>query len=217
MCGRYSVLTEDEIIEIRSIIQSISMQLVRDAIDPQPRASSIRAAATDIVAPTDSSPILSQEPDGIAFGNATFGFKKWEGKGVIINARAETVAEKGMFSRTLNGGRCVIPAGEYYEWQDIGKKKKNKYFIKDKNGLLLFFAGVYRDTSDGREFVIITKTAAEEIADVHDRMPVLLRINQIETWLNGSMPPEELLMSDVQVVAAQPNEEPLQAQQLSFL
>ena len=181
MCGRYSVLTEDEIIEVRKIIQEVSLSFVKDSMaNYTPPKGEIR--------PTDGAPVITKNNDGLWFESARFGFKKWDGKGVIINARSETVADKGMFAKT---GRCVVPASEYYEWRD-----KKKHFIKDGGGNLLFFAGLYRDGEDGREFVIITKEASGAAAEVHDRMPVVLHVGQLEGWLNGGITAEELAGMD---------------------
>jgi len=196
MCGRYSVLTEDEIIEVRSIIQEISLRLIRDDVENY----GIRPGE---VRPTDTAPIIAKELDGIAFENAKFGFKGFDGKGVIINARSETIKDKRMFKGLLDVGRCVVPASEYYEWKnqdaasdDIEKRprkpKKIKHFVKDTEDNLLFFAGLYRDSDEGREFVIITKEPCGEVVDLHDRMPVCLHVNQIEPWLDGTLTPEDI-------------------------
>jgi putative SOS response-associated peptidase YedK len=189
-------LTEDEIIEIRAIIQNISLRLLRDDI------GSFYTHKTEVY-PTDKAPVITKESDGIAFENAKFGFKKWDGKGVIINARSETIESKKMFSKLLTVGRCVVPANEYYEWQEQdhngtakGKAKKKKHYVKDKEGNLLFFAGLYKDGDDGREFVIITKDAIGDVAKIHDRMPVVLRADQIELWLNGNLSPSEITKMD---------------------
>jgi putative SOS response-associated peptidase YedK len=209
ICGRYSVLTEDEIIEVRSIIQEISMRLVKDDMDSYiPPPGEIR--------PTDKAPVITRNDDGIAFESAKFGFKGWDGKGVIINARSETIAEKGMFNKLLSTGRCVVPAGEYYEWREQAeadsysnkkkksKKKKIKHFITDREGNMLFFAGLYRDGDEGREFVIITKDASGAVAEVHDRMPVILRVNQLEAWLSGGLAPEDIITMDFDSAAVAP-------------
>lgn len=195
MCGRYSVLTEDEIIEVRSIIQEISLRLVRDNLENyEARPGEVR--------PTDIAPIISKGNDGIAFESARFGFKKWDGKGVIINARSETIKTTRTFSGLLDVGRCVVPASEYYEWKaqvgdDIGKKprtpKKVKHYVKDTEGNLLFFAGLYRDGDEGREFVIITKEPFGEVVALHNRMPVCLTVNQIELWLSGKLTPDDIV------------------------
>lgn len=211
MCGRYSVLTEDEIIEIRSILHDISLRLSRDDLENY-------EASPGEVRPTDKSPIIAMNSDGISFESAKFGFKKWDGKGVIINARSDTLQKpNNMFSKIKNIGRCVVPAKEYYEWKEQNgddnaklktKKKKIKHFIKDKAGNLLFFAGLYQDTHEGREFVIITKDAHGDVTDIHDRMPVILLVNQLEHWLNGELTPDDITKMDFNASVAPCDEEP---------
>ena len=198
MCGRYSVLTEQEIIKVREILHDISMQIVRDDLE-----NYLERAGE--VYPTNQSPIVAMNRDGLSFENAKFGFKRWDGKGVIINARSESLKTTRMFSGLLSVGRCVVPAKEYYEWKETAaddgakpkaKKKKIKHFIKDTEGNLLFFAGLYRDGEDGREFVIITKDAFGDVTEIHDRMPVILRADQLEAWLSGKLSPEEITRMD---------------------
>jgi putative SOS response-associated peptidase YedK len=56
--------------------------------------------------------------DGVALESVKWGFKKWNSPGVIINARAESIRTKSMFSKHLETGRCVVPAGEFFEWEN---------------------------------------------------------------------------------------------------
>jgi len=159
MCGRYAVLTENEISE---------------------------------VFPTNNAPVITDFKQGkMSFENLRWGFKRWDGSGVIINARSETIKTKSMFARLLEAGRCVVPANEYYEWKKQGRDKI-KHFIKDKEGNMLFMAGLYKEGSEGREFVIITKTAYGAAADIHSRMPVILKADQVEGWLNGALGSEDI-------------------------
>ncbi|MCL1883315.1 MAG: SOS response-associated peptidase [Defluviitaleaceae bacterium] len=192
MCGRYSPLSEDEIVEIREIIREVSLRLAHDDFEDYVRPDSE-------VFPTNHAPVLTKKTPGeVSFENLRWGFKKWDGKGVIINARAESLGTKNTFKGLLAAGRCVVPAREYYEWKQVGKDKA-KHFIKDKDGNLLFMAGLYRDGEDGREFVIITKGAYGEVVPIHDRMPVILRADQIEAWLSGELSPEEIANLDFNV------------------
>lgn len=191
MCGRYTVLTEDEIIEIREILKKLSIRIVRsDFDDYQENPSEIY--------PTAYAPVIVKSNDGIALESVKFGFKKWNSPGVIINARVETMRSKSTFSKHIETGRCVVPAGEFFEWEKLNKGKK-KHYAKDRSGNLLFMAGLYRDVIDSnepkgyiREFVIITKESTGEIARIHDRMPVILRVDQIEPWLTGLITPEDI-------------------------
>jgi putative SOS response-associated peptidase YedK len=184
MCGRYAVLTEDEIIEIRKILQDWALRIVKDDFTDYEKNH-------NEVFPTDHAPVITMGQEGVSFENLKWGFKKWSGKGVIINARVETVQTKSLFAPLLTVGRCLVPAGEYFEWEKVGRDKI-KHHIKDAGGNLLFMAGLYRETTDGREFVIITKDAEGEVADIHDRMPVLLRTDQMEAWLSGTLSPDEI-------------------------
>lgn len=197
MCGRYTVLTEDEIIKIREILREISLNLVRDEIG----TGGEEGAERKEVFPTNTSPVITRDKLGVNFENIKWGFKKWQQEGVIINARAETIREKSVFAKHLFTGRCVVPAGKFFEWEKI-EKGKRRYYAKDREGNLLFMAGLYRNVRDNesecgfsREFVIITKESVRDINRIHSRMPVLLRTDQIEPWLSGRLSPEDLVNS----------------------
>jgi putative SOS response-associated peptidase YedK len=195
VCGRYSVLTEEEIIEIREIIREWSLRIVRDDFTDCDRPHGE-------VRPTDGAPvILGQGKGEVSLESLRWGFRRYNGKGVIINARSETLTEKSIFSACLAMGRCVVPAGEYYEWERQNTAKR-KHFVKDREGNILFMAGLYRsapDLPEGREFVVITKEAFGEVAKIHDRMPVILTAAQIEPWLSGALTPEEIARMDFNV------------------
>ncbi len=154
MCGRYTALTENEIIEVREILKNMSLRIVRDEFSDDDEA--LRPG--DEVRPTERAPVLIKNSEGLSFESIKWGFKKWRGTGEIINARCETIKTAATFSGLIEAGRCVVPAGEFFEWERLGKEKR-KHFVKDKNGNILFMAGLYRNTEDGREFVIITKKA----------------------------------------------------------
>lgn len=207
MCGRYSVLTEDEIIEIREIIKELSLRIVKDEFEQYDKESGE-------ICPTDQAPVIIKDNDGVSFEGLKWGFKKWDGKGVIINARCETIKINNTFSKLIDAGRCVVPAGEFFEWEKVGKNKK-KHYVKDKDDNILFFAGLYRNTEDGREFVIITKEATGEMKKIHDRIPVILRVDQIESWLSGKLSPKDIekIEFDVTVTPCEVDDE---YQQLSF-
>jgi putative SOS response-associated peptidase YedK len=199
MCGRYSVLTEDEIIAIRQIIKEWSVRIVKDEFEEYDKPFGE-------VRPTDHAPVILNEGDGVSFENLRWGFKRWDGNGVIINARSESINAKSVFSRHLDTGRCVVPAGEYFEWEKLPQGKR-KYYIKDSEGHILFMAGLYRNTAQGREFVIITKDACGEAASIHDRMPVILRANQVEDWLSGRLSPDDIVGMDFNVAVNPCDEE----------
>ena len=111
----------------------------------------------------------------------------------MINARAETLAEKNAFRGAFAKRRCIIPADGFYEWAKIeGAKKKQPMFIHRADGDPLAFAGlweIWRGPDRDREEVvasctIVTCAANETMAPVHDRMPVLLPHRAWDEWLD---------------------------------
>ncbi len=109
----------------------------------------------------------------------------------LINARAETVAEKPSFQKSFRERRCLVPADGYYEWKREGARKQ-PYYIRLKNGRLFAFAGLWdRWTgADGQTIescAILTTTPNERLASIHDRMPVILQPGAYEPWLDPGL------------------------------
>ena len=115
----------------------------------------------------------------------------------MINARGETVATKNSFRSAFSRRRCIVAADGFYEWKRLpdefgnipAKPKKQPMFIHRADGDPLAFAGLFErwvDAEGLREIhtcTIITTTANEMMADIHDRMPVLLAPSDWEEWL----------------------------------
>ncbi len=126
---------------------------------------------------------------GIMWNLHAFAVPKWRGAGVIINTRAETAAEKPMFKGPLRSRRCVIPSTGFYEWAHAGgKQQKDKYLLTEPGKDMLYMAGMvdsFKDESGGRQdaFTILTTAANDSVAPLHDRMPVILRTDELEAWL----------------------------------
>lgn len=107
-----------------------------------------------------------------------------------INARAETVDEKPTFRNAFKSRRCLVPASGFYEWQK-GADRKGKiphYFTVREEDEPLAFAGLWeRWSKTGEEilsFTIVTTEANAFMRPVHDRMPVILRPEDWEEWLD---------------------------------
>ncbi len=114
----------------------------------------------------------------------------------FINARFETIAEKPSFSESFQRRRCLILADAFYEWQRSGKMAQ-PYVFQMKDELPFAFAGIW-DEWRGHEIsitscAIITTTANELLATIHDRMPVILRSQSYDAWLNGDSKPANLI------------------------
>lgn len=106
----------------------------------------------------------------------------------LINARAETAAEKPSFRAALRHRRCLIPADAYYEWTGP-KGDKQPHLVRRQDGRLFAFAGLAENWlgSDGSEIetaAILTVPAAGDIMQIHDRMPLVLEPEHFETWLD---------------------------------
>ncbi|MCX6650437.1 MAG: SOS response-associated peptidase [Methanomassiliicoccales archaeon] len=105
----------------------------------------------------------------------------------LINVRAESVLDKPMFKPLLSSQRCLVPATGFYEWSKLGTKKR-PFNFRLKGQDFFAMAGIYDVwRKDGKELItcsIITTQANEEVAKVHDRMPVILSRSSEESWLS---------------------------------
>jgi putative SOS response-associated peptidase YedK len=117
----------------------------------------------------------------------------------MINARAETLSLSNAFRAAFRRRRCIVPADGFFEWKGVpGQKKKQPMYIRRDDGEPMAFAGLWEvwhdpdavaaGTDDRGEALlsctIITTTANEKLADVHDRMPVILANDTWATWLD---------------------------------
>ena len=109
----------------------------------------------------------------------------------FINARSETLQSKASFNDSFQRRRCLIPADGFYEWKRQGKIKQPYYFqLKDESQFA--FAGIWdRWQKDGASVVscsIITTVPNELLAQIHNRMPVMLAADAQDKWLSDSGP-----------------------------
>ncbi len=109
-----------------------------------------------------------------------------------FNARVETVTEKPFFREPFKRRRCLIPASGYYEWQDTPGGKRPWYFTARDGSPALTIAGLWdrwRDKATGDTIPSCAMIICEPnkfVAEVHDRMPVLLAEKDFEPWLSGA-------------------------------
>jgi putative SOS response-associated peptidase YedK len=106
----------------------------------------------------------------------------------MINARAESLAQKPSFGRPLEKRRCVVPADGFYEWRKEPRGPKTPLFIRLKSGRTLAMAGLWDvwqspDGSELRSCTIITTAANELVEPIHDRMPAILPLDACARWL----------------------------------
>ncbi|WP_370159231.1 SOS response-associated peptidase [Limimaricola soesokkakensis] len=106
---------------------------------------------------------------------------------LLINARAETVAEKPAFRAAVRERRCLIPASGFYEWTVDEDGNKLPWFIHREDGDPLAFAGLWQGWErEGESFVtcaVVTTGATGRMRDIHSRMPVVLEPGDWPLWL----------------------------------
>ncbi|MBA3706498.1 MAG: SOS response-associated peptidase [Bacteroidetes bacterium] len=114
------------------------------------------------------------------------------------NARAETIATKPLFKNAFQKQRCIIPASGFYEWMLLkDNKHKQPYYISINDGLPISFAGIWESSTINGVTVescsIITTECNELMRPIHDRMPVMLPIESLDTWLKPEVLPNNIL------------------------
>ena len=167
MCGRYTFFTDKELQEVDEIIEQISNEI---------QLENMKAGE---IFPTNVAPVLLPQDDIVIPRLMVWGFPNFRNKGVIINARSETAGEKKLFASSLERRRCVIPSTGFYEWD--AEKKKFLFNMPDSG--MLYMAGLYNRFDGEDRFVILTTEANASMAEVHERMPVIVPKAGIRDWI----------------------------------
>ncbi|WP_018078806.1 SOS response-associated peptidase [Thiobacillus denitrificans] len=166
------------------------------------------------IPPGTDIPVIRQSPEGkwvlhlLRWGLVPHWVKDPSIGNKLNNARGETVAEKPSFRDAFKRRRCIIPADGFYEWKTEGRVKQ-PYYISLKSGEPLAMGGIWESwrRPDGeilRTACIITTGPNEVMTPIHDRMPVILRPEDWQAWLNA--PADE-----VQGMVGPYDAEPMQA------
>ncbi len=101
----------------------------------------------------------------------------------LINARAETAADKPSFRAAFARRRCLIPADGFYEWQAAQTGAKQPFYFRQPQHAIFALAGLWETWHDLATCTILTTEANAVLAPVHHRMPVILALSQYEDWL----------------------------------
>lgn len=175
MCGRYSLNPEASGAEMEHLAAEARRRNARSG-------TSAPLKTSGEVFPGDRVPVICRGRSGeIGAFPMEWGYRLPDGKR-LINARIETAAEKPTFRDGMRARRCLMPMSAYYEWERRGRAHA-KYRIAPEGGGLNCLAGVYRFEEGRPVFAVLTMEAAEEIAFIHDRMPVVVRDCDREAWL----------------------------------
>jgi putative SOS response-associated peptidase YedK len=146
------------------------------------------------VAPTQAAIVIRRHPttgerrlDALRWGLVPSFTKDLKACKRPINARSETAAMFSMFRSALSARRCLVPADAFYEWKAMADGKQ-PYAIARTDGTPLAFAGLWESWRDPagetiRTFTIMTTSANDDMAALHDRMPVILEPDDWPLWL----------------------------------
>jgi putative SOS response-associated peptidase YedK len=179
MCGRYRLSRHG-----KEIIDDFA---VEDPVEWSPRYN---------IAPTDMVPTIRQDRKNpvrhftlMRWGLIPFWAKDCAIGLRTINAMSETAASKPAFREPMQSRRCLIPTDGFYEWAKIGPKEKQPYNFGMANDSIFAFAGLWDRWRDpaGREVLsctILTTKPNILVADIHNRMPAILRPDDYDTWLD---------------------------------
>lgn len=106
---------------------------------------------------------------------------------LLINARAETIAEKPAFGAAVRARRCLVPATGFYEWAKDAAGNRLPWYFTPSDSAPLVFAGVWQEWGQGaavlRSFAIVTTAASPWMAVTHHREPVVLAPDDWARWL----------------------------------
>lgn len=164
MCGRYYV-DDDTAREIEKIVRDLDKKLLSEGKKD--------------IHPSETALVISHNEETLSAERMRWGFPGYQGKGLLINARAEGVLDKPTFRDSILKRRCIIPARGFYEWNR--KKEKNAFYHDQLS--VLWMAGCFRKVQDENRFVILTTNANASVSDVHDRMPLILDTRDLENWI----------------------------------
>ena len=174
MCGRYQ-FTLGESDEMRKIAESVNRRYQAGAWTPGE------------ISPAMPAPVLLDRSGGIWPKLLAWGYRGQ--MKLIINARAETAAERPMFREGMERMRCVVPSSGFFEWD----RQRRKYLFTLPREGALYMAGLYESKGGRLSFVILTTDANDSMREVHHRMPLVLTREQIASWLTEPGAARELL------------------------
>ncbi len=190
MCGRYTLASPNP-----------SMLRERFGLGEEIEVRQrFNVAPTDEVVTVTTTKEGAPRPDLLRWGLVPFWSKDPSTGYKMINARAETLADRPAFRDALDTRRCLIVADGFYEWQRRPDGPKQPYWITRDDHEPFAFAGLWaiwrppgEDSEPLRTCTIITTAANDAVAELHDRMPVILTPDAESAWLSHDVSRDEAL------------------------
>jgi putative SOS response-associated peptidase YedK len=134
--------------------------------------------------PTDDTLLILPKNSGLEAKELSWGIQPHWSKQLLINAKAETITEKVTFKNAFKLHRGLVVCSGWYEWKDMGAKKKQKYLIEHAGKEPMLMAAVYYPVSN--QFVTLTIAPSEKLKQVHHRMPLIITKKEMDIWLHGT-------------------------------
>ncbi len=187
MCGRYTLHhAPKEIAERFGVEPNDKLLAPRYNIAPSQTVPAIRRSDG------------ARELAGLKWGLIPYWAKDPKIGNSLINAKAETIAEKPSFKQALAKRRCLIPADGFYEWRKRGKEPSQPIYVRRRDGGLFAFAGLWEawKTPEGETLetcTIITVEPNEMISKIHHRMAAILRPDDEAAWIDPQSGIDDLL------------------------
>ncbi len=185
MCGRYTLSRRHE-----ELIRAFDIARASEALHGTGPRYNI-APGTGVVAVWDDRDREARAADILMWGLVPGWAREPEIGRRLINARAETAAQKPAFKSAMRYRRCLIPADGFFEWKRDGRAKQ-PYYFQVEDGRLFAFAGLWEhwmspDGSEIRSCAVLTTEANARVARVHDRMPVIISEPDYDRWLDPAL------------------------------
>ena len=189
MCGRFTQKAPWEKVKKEFAAKTTGSDLF------QPRYNIAPMQIVPVVRDAESERVIS----ALKWGLVPSWSKDAEIGNRMINARAETLTEKPSFREAFAKRRCLIPTSGFYEWKktDLGAKQPFYFYLKEKE--VFGFAGLWEEWLDQKSgelletFTIITTAANDVLKPVHDRMPVIVKAENYDEWLDPKIKDTEKL------------------------
>lgn len=191
MCGRYYI-DDNACSEIYKLIRQIHNAKEEHGNNAISNAVNHTVLRTDFrtgdIRPSEPAPVIigkdtksvtSQSHMELVSEIMNWGFPQYDRKGLLINARAETVLQKKTFRDSILHRRCLIPARHFYEWD----ASKSKVTCCRPDSSVIYMAGFYQNFQGQNRFIIITTEANDSLKRIHGRMPLILEQDELENWL----------------------------------
>ncbi len=203
MCGRYYLEPEKGLPELERIRKYIQERFGDEALDSLKTGEVFPGDRVPVLLPAvlpseQSSSSKSSDDESAPKGSfiavpMQWGYPGFD-KNLLINARAETAADKPTFREAVRSQRCIIPSNGFVEYSHDSKGRAiDKFRFNTEEQGMLYMAGLVLMHEGDARFVILTRAANNSMAMVHHRMPVIVAKEQLKDYLTDNAVAQTIL------------------------